>query len=200
LPTPPTTLPIGLPSELLKRRPDIREAERRAAAANAQIGVETANLYPKLNLIGLASLAGPSLAGLFSSQNLSSAGVGMLSEPLFNAGETRASIAVAKEQAVQANLAYRAAVFGALRDVEDALARLRAEQDRHSQLVRAVTAAQGSLTIADDQYKVGLITYINVYAAQNALLNAQDQLIQSDADADADLIALYKALGGGWSA
>jgi outer membrane protein TolC len=123
----------------------------------------------------------------------------MLSQPVFNAGKTRASIEVAKEQAVQSRLAYKSTILGALRDVEDALARLKSEKERRTQLVEAVAAAQGSLAIADDQYKVGLVTYINVYAAQNTLLEAQDQLIQSDAQAASDLIALYKALGGGWS-
>lgn len=199
LPPPPPGLPVGLPSELLTRRPDIRQAERKAAAANAEIGVQTANLYPKLNLIGLASFAGMSLGSLFSSQNLSSVGFGMVSEPLFNAGKTHASIGVAKEQATQANIAYRSSVLAALRDVEDALARIRSEEARRAQLVQGVNAATNSLSIAQDQYRVGLVTFINVYAAENALLNARDQLVQSQAQSDSDLVSLYKALGGGWS-
>ena len=98
LPPPPPTLPTGLPSELLRRRPDIRQAERRLAASNAEIGVQTANLYPKVNLIGLASFAGTSLDSLFSHQNLTSIGVAMASVPIFDAGKTRASIRVAREE------------------------------------------------------------------------------------------------------
>ncbi|HEY2179324.1 MAG TPA: efflux transporter outer membrane subunit [Caulobacteraceae bacterium] len=199
LPPPPPSLPTGLPSDLLRRRPDIREAERRLAAANAEIGVQTANLFPRLNLIGLGSFAGMSLGSLFSAQNLTGAGIGMATAPLFNAGKTRAGIAVAREKDVQAELAYRGAVLAALRDVEDALARYRTEEARRLQLVQAVAAAEGSLAIARDQYQVGLVTYINVYAAQNALLNARDQLVQSEAQSATDLVALYKALGGGWS-
>jgi NodT family efflux transporter outer membrane factor (OMF) lipoprotein len=198
LPPAPPSLPSGLPSELLRRRPDIREAERRLAAATAGIGVQTANLYPKLNLIGLTSFAGTSLGDLFSHQNLSSIGLAMLSQPLFNAGKTRAAIGVAKEETVQADLAYRAAILAGLRDVEDALARLNSEQARRAQLARAVTAAADSLAIAQDQYRVGLVTFINVYQAETALLNARDQLAQSSAAAASDLVALYKALGGGW--
>lgn len=196
---PPPALPAGLPAGLLTRRPDIREAERKAAAANAEIGVQTANLYPKLELIGLASFASMSLSNLFSSQNLTSAGVGMVTQPLFNAGKTRAAIGVAKEKAAQANIAYRSTVFGALRDVEDALARYRSEEARRAQLAQAVTAAANSLSIAQDQYRVGLVTFINVYSAENALLNARDQLVQSQTQSDSDLVSLYKALGGGWS-
>jgi NodT family efflux transporter outer membrane factor (OMF) lipoprotein len=200
LPPAPPPLPSGLPSDLLRRRPDIREAERRLAAATAGIGVQTANLYPKLNLIGLASFAGTSLGDLFSHQNLSSIGLAMLSQPLFNAGKTRAAIGVAKEETVQADLAYRAAILAGLRDVEDALARLNSEEARRAQLDQAVTAAADSLAIAQDQYRVGLVTFINVYQAETALLNARDQLAQSSSAAASDLVALYKALGGGWSA
>ena len=200
LPAPSPSRPIGLPSDLLQRRPDIREAERKLAAANAEIGVQTANLYPKLDLIGLASFASPSLDNLLSSQNFTSAGLGLLSAPLFSAGKTRAAIGEAKEQAVQARIAYRGAVLGALRDAEDALARHRSEEARRAQLARAVDAAADSLTIAQNQYRVGLVTFLNVYTAENTLLNARDQLAQSDAQSAQDLISLYKALGGGWAA
>jgi NodT family efflux transporter outer membrane factor (OMF) lipoprotein len=199
LPPPPPSLPVGLPSDLLQRRPDIREAERRLAAANAQIGVQEANLFPKLNLLGLASFAGTSLDGLFSSQNLSSVGVGMLTEPIFNAGKTHASIAAAKEERTQAELAYRAAVIAAFRDVEDALARYGAEDQRHTQLAQSLASAQSSLIIAQDQYRVGLTPFNNVLLSETSVLNGQDELTQSDGQLLADLVSLYKALGGGWS-
>jgi len=195
---PPPGLPVGLPSELLERRPDLREAERRLAAANAEIGVQTANLYPKLDLIPLASFAGMSLPGLFSSENLTAAAISSLSEPVFNAGKTRAAIGQARERAQQATLAYRTAVLGAFRDVEDALARIRSEQARTAQLAGAVDADANSLAIAQDQYQVGLVTYANIYNAENALLNARDQLVQSNGQETQNLISLYKALGGGW--
>lgn len=200
LPPVPPTLPVGLPSDLLERRPDIREAERRLAAANAQIGVQTAKLFPKLNLIGLASFASTSTTGLFDSQNLSSVGVGMLSQPIFNAGKTRASINAAKEQNIQAEIAYRTALIDAFRDVEDALARYTAEDQRYAHLAEQLAAAQNSLTIAQDQYRTGFVTFNNVLLAENTVLNTQDQLTQSDAQVLSDLISLYKALGGGWSA
>jgi NodT family efflux transporter outer membrane factor (OMF) lipoprotein len=200
LPPPPPALPVGLPSELLERRPDVRAAERRVAAANAQIGVQEANLFPKLNLIGLASFAGMSLGDLFSSRNLSSVGVGMLSQPLFNAGKTHAAIAAAREEKTQADLAYRTAVLGAFKDVEDALARLEGEEQRRQALLRSVAAARNSLGIARSQYQAGLVNFINVLQAENLVLTSQDQLTQTDAQALSDLVSLYKALGGGWTA
>jgi len=199
IPPPPPKLPLGLPSELLQRRPDIREAERRLAAANAEIGVQTAALYPKLNLMALPGFVGPSLGNLFSSQNLSSVVIGMASEPLFNAGRNRAAVAAAKEKHTQAELAYRIAVLGALRDVEDALARYRSEDSRRASFAQSVEAAENSLSIAQDQYRTGFVSFINVLQAQGALLNARDQLTQSEAQVVTDLVAIYKALGGGWS-
>jgi NodT family efflux transporter outer membrane factor (OMF) lipoprotein len=199
LPAAPPPLPLGLPSELLRRRPDIREAERRLAASNAQIGVQMASLYPKLDLIGLGTLAGTSLDSLLSGKNLLGAGVGMASEPLLDAGRRRASVNVAKEETAQAALAYRKAVLGALRDVEDALSRYRFEQQHQAALAGAVDATRNSLGIAEDRYKTGFIAFTDVLQAQNALLTQQDQLTQSDAQLLSDLVALYKALGGGWS-
>lgn len=199
LPPPPMNLPAGLPSELLLRRPDLRAAERRLAAANAQIGVQTANLYPRLNLLGLASFAGPRLDSLFSTQNFATIGLGMLQAPLFNGGRTRAAIDQAKAEREQAFQAYRGAVLGAFREVEDALARFKAEDDRRAHLTDSVAAAERNLKIAQDQYGAGLVTFINVLQAENALLSGRDQLVQSDAQALADLTALYKALGGGWN-
>ncbi len=199
IPLPPPLLPLGLPSELLQRRPDIRAAERRLASANAQIGVMTANLYPKLNLLALPSLASTSVGGLFSSDSFASIALAMGSETLFDAGRNRAKIGEAKEERTQALLTWRNTFLGALRDVEDALARYRSEEARRAHLVQEVAAARSTLSIAEDQYRTGFVTFINVLAAQDALLNAQDQLAQSDASVASDLVAVYKALGGGWS-
>jgi NodT family efflux transporter outer membrane factor (OMF) lipoprotein len=199
IPPPPPNLPLGLPSELLQRRPDIREAERRLAAANAAIGVQTANLYPKLDLLGLASFASTHAGAVFEPQSLSSAALGMLTEPIFDAGKRRAAVRAAREAREQALIAYRVAVLGALRDVEDALVRYETEEMRRVSLGQAVNAAQGSLQISQSQYRTGFSPFLNVLQSEVALLNAEDQLTQSDAAIESDLVAVYKALGGGWS-
>jgi len=199
LPSPPPGLPLGLPSDLLRRRPDLREAERRLAAANAEIGVQTAQLYPQINLLGLASFAGMSLDSLFSHENMTSVGVGMATQKLFDGGKTRAQIAAAREEKMQAELAYHKAVLVAFEDVENGLTRFRREDDRRASLVRSLSSAQTQLAIAEAQYQTGFVTFINVLQAQNALLNAQDQLAQSDAQVATNLVSIYKALGGGWS-
>jgi len=138
------------------------------------------------------------VSDLFSWGNLVSAGVGMVTEPIFNGGRTRAAISVAEDEEDQALLAYEAKVFSAFRDVEDALARYKSEDARRERLGQAVVAATSSLAIAQDQYGTGFVTYINVLQAQNALLNSQDQLVQSDGQVLTDLVSVYKALGGGW--
>jgi NodT family efflux transporter outer membrane factor (OMF) lipoprotein len=199
IPPPPPKLPLGLPSELLERRPDVREAERRLAAATAGIGVQTANLYPKLDLLAFGSLFGANLSALSPSPAVAAAGVGTLTQPIFDAGKRIAAVRAAREEREQAFLAYKSAVLGSLRDVEDALTRYENEESRRTSLIQAVDAAKGSLKIAQDQYTTGFVPFINVYQSENALLNAEDQLTQSDASVASDLVSVYKALGGGWS-
>jgi NodT family efflux transporter outer membrane factor (OMF) lipoprotein len=199
LPPPPPALPTGLPSALLRRRPDVREAEGRLAASSAEIGVQTANLFPKLDLYAFGGFGSMTPDKLFSAQNLTSAALGMLSQPIFEGGRLRASVGVAKEENAQAMIAYRRAVLGALRDVEDALARFRSDEDRRQSLAHTVQAATASRAIAQDQYRTGLVTFVNVLQSEYAVLNAEDQLAQADAQSLSDVVALYKALGGGWA-
>jgi outer membrane protein, multidrug efflux system len=198
IPPPPPKLPLGLPSELLERRPDVREAERRLAAATAGIGVQTANLYPKLDLMAFGSVFGANISTLSPSPALAALGVGTLTEPVFDAGKRIAAVRAAREEREQAFLAYKSAVLGALRDVEDGLTRYQNEETRRASLIQAVDAAKGSLAIAQDQYRTGFVPFINVLQSEYALLNAEDQLTQSDATVASDLVSVYKSLGGGW--
>jgi NodT family efflux transporter outer membrane factor (OMF) lipoprotein len=194
----PTTLPVGLPSDLLRRRPDVRTAERQLAAANAQIGVAVADLYPKFDLIAAASFTGSHLSNLLSGSNLGQAGLGSIMFPIFHGGQIQANIRAKKEEEKQAYYAYQKAVLGAVQDVEDALARYTTEQERLVQLDRAVSASQSSSSVALQQYRAGLVTYVNVLTAQASELSARDQREQSRQAFAADLVSLYKALGGGW--
>lgn len=192
-------LSLGIPADLVLRRPDIRRAERELAASTAAVGVKQASLYPKLKLYGLPLFAGMSLGDLFSHKNLVLAALGMASVPILDAGRSRAAIGEAEEQRQQAELAYRLVILGALRDVEDAAVRLDAERMRSGSLIEAVHAAANSLIIAQDQYRAGSVTFVNVLQAQFAVLGAQDQLTVSQGLVMTDLVAAYKALGGGWS-
>lgn len=188
----------GLPSELLLRRPDIRAAERDLAAATADIGVATADLYPKFSLTGALQLASRSLSTLIQADSLQANGAGRLSLPLLGRGEKKATIHVREAQADEALLAYQGKVLGALRDVEDALTRLDADRKRAMHLRLSATAAQDSVDTAEVRYRNGLTSYLDVLEARQALFSARDALAQADAHAAQDVVALYKALGGGW--
>ncbi len=198
LPEIPSSLPVGLPSDLLRRRPDIRAAERRLAQATAEEGVAVAALYPKFNLIGAVNLASSSLGSLFNSDSLNEAGVGMISWPLFSGGKAHANIRAKQEERQQAYFNYQKAVLVAVQDCEDALARYGAEQRRMTTLQDVLARDQSSVTIATQQYQTGLTNYINVLTAERDEFQATDQLAQSRQALADDLASLYKALGGGW--
>jgi multidrug efflux system outer membrane protein len=200
LPDAPKALPVGLPSDLLRRRPDVREAERQLAQSTAQVGVQVANLYPKFNILALAPFASNTLSGLFDANNALSIGVGVVQWPIFSGGKTRANIRAARAQQDEAYYAYQKAVLGALQNVEDALARYDADQRRIVAEQASVEAGVNSLTIARQQYAVGLVTYLNVLQSQQTLLNARNSLVQDQGQMATDLVSLYKALGGGWTA
>jgi len=191
-------VPAGLPSELLQRRPDIRAAERRLAAATADIGVAQADLYPKFSLTGALQLASRSLATLLQSDSILGNGAGRLSLPLLGQGAKRATVRVREAQAQEALLAYQASVLTALKDVEDALTRLDADQRRVTRLRAAVTAAADAADTVGVRYRNGLVAYLDVLEARRTLLAARDALSQAEAAAAQDVVALYKALGGGW--
>jgi outer membrane protein, multidrug efflux system len=199
LPPVPTTFPVGLPSDLLRRRPDIRQAERVLASSTAQIGVAVADLYPRFNLFGAVAFVGNSAGSLLSSRNLAEVGGGLIQWPLFQGGRIRANIHAKEEQSAQAYLSYQKSVLVALQDAEDALARFGAEQRRLAALQDSQRAAISSLEIARSQYENGVVSFINVLDADTTLLNVQDQIAQSQLALAQYFVSLYKAVGGGWS-
>lgn len=190
----------GLPSELIARRPDLRRSERKLAAAMADIGVAKSDLYPKFDLtLGL---------GLESSQTSNFASVSSrywsivpgLSLPIFNRGKLKA--AVADKQAVyEEQLAgFQASFHSALEDVENALANTYSEQERHRDLEEALRQDQDALTLAEERYRLGLTSFLDVLTTQQSLYAAQNSLSKSEAQMLTNLVTLYKALGGGWKA
>jgi NodT family efflux transporter outer membrane factor (OMF) lipoprotein len=194
----PAQLPIGLPSELLRRRPDVRAAERKLAAATAQIGVATSDLYPKFDLLAGISVASNHFSNLFSGASLGEFGLGSIMWPIFKGGEITANINAKNEEAQQAYDAYKKSVLVAIQDTDDALARFIKEQSRYQMLERDVATSASSAHLAREQYRIGLVTYVNVLTAQSTLLSARDQLEQSRLALATDTVSLFKALGGGW--
>ena len=199
MPAVPAALPIGLPSDLLRRRPDIREAERNLAAATAQVGAAVAQLYPKFDLIGLASFAGTSLNSLLSTKNFTDGALANITWPIFTAGRLQANVRANEAQENQAYFAYRASILKALQDAEDALARYGADQRRLLSLRQEIAAENNAVTIARQQYVAGITDYLTVLNTQSTLLRAQDEATQTENALATDLVSLYKALGGGWT-
>jgi multidrug efflux system outer membrane protein len=191
-------IPAGLPSDLLRRRPDIRRAEREIAAATARVGVATADLFPKFSITGIAGLESISTSDfLFGSSRMWSVGPSM-TWPIFEAGRIRANIEVRNAQEEQALLNYQKTVLNALAEVEDALVGYAKERTRHQALAASAQDFKLSETLAQERYEEGYDGYLDVVDAQRSLYEAQDSLAQSDQLLIDDLIAIYKALGGGW--
>ena len=198
-PSIPAALPVGLPSDLLRRRPDIREAERNLASATAQVGYAMSQLYPKFDIIGLASFASNSLTNLVESKNFTDGGIAFINWPIFTAGRVQATVRQNEDMENQAYFSYKTSILKALQDTEDSLARYTADRRRLVELNRQVTAATGAVTIARQQYNAGLTDFLNVLTTQGTLLRAEDEAVQTQSAVATDLASLYKALGGGWT-
>jgi NodT family efflux transporter outer membrane factor (OMF) lipoprotein len=196
-PTPPQ-VPVGLPSDLLRRRPDIRRAEADLHSATARVGVATADLFPRFSLTGSLGLEGDKAKSLTNwNNNFFSVGPSV-SWPVFDAGRIRSNIEVQNAVQEQALIAYEATVLTALRDVEVALIAYAKEQQRREALVDAVAANRRAVDLATRLYRNGDTDFLNVLSAQRSLLVSEDALAQSNRTVSTNLVALYKALGGGW--
>ena len=198
VPVVPTLVSIGMPADLLRRRPDVRRAERQIAAANARIGAAVADFYPKFSFTGDFGLDATKFNPLFNQSSRFFIIDPSISWRLFDFGRTAANVDQEKARTRDAILAYQDAVLTALREVEDALVAYANEQDHRAALADAVASARDSVAISTDQYKNGVIDFLQVLDAQRQLLSAQDELAQSDQTIATNLVALYKALGGGW--
>lgn len=194
----PPVVPPGLPSELLRRRPDIRRAEREIAAASARIGVATADLYPRFSItaaLGLQSEKFSSLGDWGSRYWNLAPGV---SWNVFDAGRIRSNIEVYTERERVALLQYEKTVLTALEEVESALVAYEKEQARRDLLANAVERNRRAVELAKTLYQGGARDFLNVIDAERALALSEDQLVQSERLISTNLVALYKALGGGW--
>ncbi|MBW8877905.1 MAG: efflux transporter outer membrane subunit [Acidobacteria bacterium] len=195
----PPAIPVELPAELLERRPDIAAAERRVAAANAQIGVATAAYYPSLGLTASGGFASSTLSNLFSLPNrFWSIGPSLLAT-VFDAGRRRAVTAQAQAAYEAEVAAYRESVLTAFQNVEDNLSSLRILSDEATQQSAAVAAAERSLTLAQNRYNGGITSYLEVITAENAALANERTAVDLAVRRLIASVNLVKALGGGWS-
>src|SRR5277367_6684084 len=198
IPLAPPTVPVGLPSDLLQRRPDVQRSERELAAATARIGAAKADLFPKFSLTGLAGLESISTANFFNyASRYWSAGPTVQWE-LFQAGSIRANVRVQNARQEQALDTYEQTVLVALEDAENALTAYAREQTRRESLSQSVRADEQASELSTQLYNNGLSDFLHVLDSERSLYAAQDALVQSDQAVSLNLVQLYKALGGGW--
>lgn len=193
LPAPSVEIAVGVPAETLRRRPDVRRAERQLAAETARVGVAVAELYPKFTLSGTIGLES-------SAQTIGIAGVGLgVNWNIFNRSRIRSQIEVQSAVQEQALIAYEASILGALEDVENALTALAEEQRRYASLTQSVQAAARTSEIARTRYEAGATPFLNVLDSERTQLAAEENLAVSEGLIISNLVKLYKSLGGGWT-
>jgi len=195
----PALNPIGTPEQLLRRRPDVRVAERRLAAATARVGVAMGDLFPKVTLVGDWGYQAPTF-GDFGSRNAEFFSVGpSITKENFDIGRVRARISSAKAQTDAALAGYEGAVLNALEDTEGTLITYGRSQSRRDSLQLAAAASDKAADLARKRFEGGLIDFLEVLDAERTALSAELLLSQSRTDTATSLIAVYKALGAGWA-
>jgi NodT family efflux transporter outer membrane factor (OMF) lipoprotein len=198
IPLTPPEIPAGLPSEMLRRRPDIRRAEAQIHSATASIGVAAADLFPKFNLAGSLSFQGRN-SKTFRWDDRSWSWGPSVDWQIFNAGRVNANIEVQKAIQQQTILTYKQTVLTALQDVENALVAYDNEHQRYKALIDAVAENRKAVELSTKLYIEGQTDFLSVLDAQRSLYSSEDALVQSTRNLSTDLVSLYKALGGGWN-
>lgn len=199
IPVPSLKIAVGVPADTLRRRPDVRKAERDLAAQTAKVGAATADLYPKFTLRGSIGLESLSTGDLFSAASRTYSFGPSISLPIFAGGAIRQNIEVQSALQEQYLVAYESAVLNALEEVENALVAYAEEQNRRRSLIDATTAAKQAAELARNKYESGLSDFSSVLDAERSLQSLEDSLAQSEGTVTSNLIRLYKALGGGWT-
>jgi len=198
IPAVPSEIPIGLPPELLRRRPDIRRAEAEILAEAARLGVARSELYPKLVLSGAFGRFADGAGGLtLGIGNFFALGPSVRI-PIFNAGRIRSNIRAQDERVNEALLVYENTVNTAVQEVENSLADYEGQREQQAHLKQAVSSSRRAVDLSLELYTAGLADFLSVLEAQNTLYANEDELAQSEAAVVLNLVALYKALGGGW--
>lgn len=198
VPPVPPQVPVGLPADLARRRPDIRRAEAQLHAATAQIGVAVASLFPRLTLGADAGVQASRFADLSSWAGRFFSLGPSLEIPVFQGGALRATVRLDDLKAQEAALAYAQTVLSALHEVENDLTAYSTEQSRHGSLADTLAQNRTALTLAQQRYESGVASFLDVLDAERTLQQTELSLTDSTAAVSTDLVALYKALGGGW--
>ncbi|MES2392214.1 MAG: efflux transporter outer membrane subunit [Acidobacteriota bacterium] len=196
--TPPLDLPVGLPSQLLERRPDIQQVETDLVAANANIGVARAQFFPQLSINGVAELAGESFPSIFNGSGKSLYLLGSLTQAIFEGGKLKGQVQLAEAQQRELVLTYGKTVQGAFRDVSNALIAVNKQKAYREEQEKLVASAQDAVRLARMRYQGGATSYLEVLTTDSNLFTAQLSLAQAQQAEALTLVQLYQALGGGW--
>ena len=197
-PAVPPAVPIGLPGELMRRRPDIRQAEADLHAATAETGVAVAAFYPDISLSGSFGFESLKTSTLFDWASRVFMVGPTVDLPIFEGGRLKGTLTLRKSQQREAAIRYRKTVLQAWHDVDNALTSYAEAQHAQVDTLATTQADARALTAAEQQYSQGITTFIDVIGAQSALLQSQDALARANARVEIALVTLYKALGGGW--
>jgi multidrug efflux system outer membrane protein len=195
---PPQDLPVGLPSQLLERRPDIQQAEATLIAANAQIGVARAQFFPQLTISGSAGIGGNSFPSIFGANSQTIYGIGQLAQPIFEGGKLRGQLKLSEETEKEMVLSYQKTIVGAFHDVSNALIALNKQRAYREQQEKLVAAAQDATRLARVRYRGGATSYLEVLTTDSNLYTDQLTLASAQEAEALTLVQLYSALGGGW--
>ncbi len=194
----PQQVPVGIPSQLLERRPDIQQAEAKLVAANARIGVARAQYFPQISLTSLGGAASSQLNSIFAGANSYWYAAGSISEPIFDGGRIRNNYRLSKAQEQETLLEYQKAIQNALKDVSNSLVSYQETRERREKESAQVTSAADAVRLARLRYAGGNTSYLEVLTTDTDLYNAQLQLAQAQQQEAASLVELYASLGGGW--
>jgi multidrug efflux system outer membrane protein len=195
---PPQDLPVGLPSRLLERRPDVLQAEQQLVAANAQIGVARAQFFPQLSISASGGVGGDDWSNLFDPAGHTIYGIGSLAQPIFEGGKLRGQLQLSEHAKEEMVLNYQKTIAGAFRDVSDALIALDKQRAAREQQTLLVAAAQDATRLAKTRYQGGATSYLEVLTTDSNLFSAQLNLVNAQKGEALSLVQLYGALGGGW--
>lgn len=194
----PQDLPVGLPSRLLERRPDILEAEQQLVAANARIGVARAQFFPQLSITASGGVGGGDLSTIFDPDSRLIYGIGSLTQPIFEGGRLRGQLQLSEETKKELVLNYQKTIAGAFRDTSNALIAVNKQRAAREQQEKLVTASADAARLAQLRYQGGSTSYLEVLTTDTDLFSAQLNLVSAREGEALSLVQLYAALGGGW--
>jgi NodT family efflux transporter outer membrane factor (OMF) lipoprotein len=198
IPVVPGEVAVGIPGDLIRRRPDVKSAERQVAAQMLRVGVARANLFPMFSLSGTFAFGAQNVLNVLTPASFGATVIGAVEQTILNRRSLKAQVKLQNALLDQYEASYDSTLLGAVRDVENSLEAFGQDQVRRKSLAAASVSAEQSAAMARELYASGLKDFLTVLDSERTMLTVQNNLVQTDASVDSDLIQIYKAMGGGW--